>query len=297
MAAIIGIDAGGSFIKTGIVQQGQLLIKSSLPMDKQEPMEKALQRIAGECSKICAAAGLSLHTVAAAGMGIPGIIEGDTAYCPNLPAWNGKKPGLCMAELLSLPVVMGNDADCAALYEWKEGALKGCKNAVLLTLGTGIGCGIIANKRLLPGAGEAGHMVIRRGGWHCACGKKGCFEAYCGVSGLRRMAYEAGAEYGLEPQKIFREAQGGNQVYIKAVENYMDYLAEGILNIINLLSPGKVALGGGIAGAKDILFDGVKKRIEAHMLPGKKSVCIVPASAGNDAGLLGAAMLCEVEKN
>ena len=292
MAVSFGIDVGGSSIKVGIVKQGGLLIKSSLSVQKREAMETTLFNVAEAYKKLCTDAGISSKEIAAAGMGVPGILNKDTVFCPNLPAWNGRKVGYCLSALLSLPVVVGNDADCAALFEWKKGVLSGCKNAVLLTLGTGIGCGIIANGRmLLEGAGEAGHMVIEKGGWECACGKKGCFEAYCGIEGIKRMATEAGAGEKVEPKDIFERAKQGDPVFQKTAERYLDYLAEGMLNIINLISPERIALGGGMAAAKELIVEGVTKRICGRMIPGKSSVQIVLASAGNDAGVFGAAML------
>ena len=250
--------------------------------------------------------------VAGIGIGSPGNIDpttGTIRYSPNFGStWNGAPLGGKLRERFGIPVFVGNDARCATLGEYVYGVGRGTKDFVLITLGTGIGGGVVANGELVlgaaMGAGEVGHHQIRpKDGFICACGKTGCFEAQASGTGLIRHAFAvatsfprstllAGPTEDLGSKRIRKAAQAGDGHGMAAWRNYCDDLALGVANIIAFLNPEVIALGGGVSKAEEFLLDAVRPRVDTlvTMAP-RGSTRISIAQFENDAGALGAATM------
>ena len=211
---------------------------------------------------------------------------------------------------LDLPLLLGNDADCAAVGEYFCGAGRGTKNFIIVTLGTGIGGGLILNKKLYTGmgsGGEVGHLVTHPGGDLCNCGRSGCWERYASATGLIHLTKAAMAEHpesalhtvaaengAVEGRTAFQAAEMGDETALAVCRRYVEELALGVIDLVNILQPEAVALGGGVAAAPDRLLleplqDLVARECFAHR--GGKLTRIVRAELGNDAGIIGAAML------
>jgi glucokinase len=250
--------------------------------------------------------------VAGIGIGSPGNIDATTGtirYSPNFgQTWNGAPLGTRLRERFGIPVFVGNDARCATLGEYTYGVGHGTKDFVLITLGTGIGGGIVANGNVVlgnaMGAGEVGHHQIRpTDGFVCGCGKIGCFEAQASGTGLIRHALAVAASFprstllsgppeDLGSKRIRKAAQAGDGHGKAAWKNYCDDLALGVANIIAFLNPEVIALGGGVSKAEEFLLDSVRPRVDelVTMAP-RGSTRIAIAQFENDAGAMGAATM------
>ena len=246
------------------------------------------------------------------GIGSPGNIDATTGAVRNSPnfgpSWNGAPLGEKLHERFGIPVFVGNDARCATLGEYVYGVGRGTRDFVLITLGTGIGGGIVADGNLVlgsaMGAGEVGHHQIRpKDGFVCSCGKIGCFEAQASGTGLIRHAMAlapsfprstllAGAPQDLGSKRIRKAAQAGEMHGLAAWRNYCDDLALGVANIVAFLNPEIIALGGGVSKAEEFLLDAVRPRVDelVTMAP-RGSSRIAIAQFENDAGALGAATM------
>ena len=232
-------------------------------------------------------------------------------YTTNIPLERTDLAAL-FRRRLDLPVLLGNDADCAAVGEYFQGAGRGLRDFVVLTLGTGLGAGIILDGRLRGGesSSEAGHMVLHAGGEPCPCGRRGCWEQYASAtalirrteaamsahpeSALRRLAEEAGGVDGRTP---FLAAEAGDETALAVCRAYVEELAEGTASLINILRPEAVAFGGGVAGAPEhLLLEPLRRRIGELCFSrhGGRATRILRAELGNDAGVIGAALLGRV---
>ena len=255
--------------------------------------------------------GLTEADVAAIGIGSPGTVDGKNGviiYSCNIP-FNHTNIREAFKAYTSIPVYCGNDADVAALGEAYAGAAAGCDHAIMITLGTGVGGGVIINKHIVAGfngaGGELGHMVIEKDGAQCNCGRKGCWEAYSSATGLIRMTKEAMEKnkdslmWKLAPtldevdgKTSFDAMKQGDEAAKQVVDTYCDYLACGLLNIINIFQPEVLCLGGGVAKQGQFLIDMLMPRIEKERYSKDiPQTTIKPAILGNDAGIIGAAML------
>lgn len=313
----LGIDIGGTGLKAGLVNEdGTILARKEVPVDAKHPdFDRYMaSELAAITTQLLSDNGLSAADIPYVGMGVPGSCDdgkGIFLFAPNLPVRN-MKLGSLFREHLDIPVRMGNDANCAALGEYRAGAGKQYGSMVLITLGTGVGTGIILDGKMWTGCNgagaEGGHMVVRPDGLMCGCGRKGCFEVYASASGLIRTAVEQmqnnkdsllwtlsdGAEKNVTGRIVFCAAEEKDATAEKVLEEYTDILSEGCLNIINLLQPEVIVLGGGISGAPDaLLLEPLRKKtcgrdMAKYSLPKTK---IVKAELGNDAGIIGAALL------
>ncbi len=248
--------------------------------------------------------------VAAIGIGSPGNIDAGTGavlYSPNF-GWENAPLGEAVRKKFALPVFVANDARCATLGEYAFGTGRLTKDFVLLTLGTGIGGGIVGRGELLLGnrwgAGEIGHHQIRpNDGFVCGCGKIGCFEAQASGTGLIRHAFAVAPSFPrsslldvardkLSSKKIRKAAQAGDGHAVAAWKNFIDDLAIGLANVIAFVNPQTIALGGGVSSAGDFMLDVVRPKVDVltTMVP-KGTTNIVVASLGNDAGQIGAATM------
>lgn len=305
-----GIDLGGTKIAVGLVDETGIIDKMNFSTDNTKGGDKVVADMAESLKTLLKNNSLDLSDISSVGIGCPGAVDranGIAVYANNLPFLN--TPVVSMMEALTCRTVyLANDADCAALGEVMFGAARGYGSAVLITLGTGIGGGLIIDGGIYPGAngltGEIGHMVIEFGGKTCTCGRKGCLESYVSARGLIELtaevmdgyrdslmwniSEEAGVTTRTAFDAAFRMDAGGSEV----VRRYIDYLACGVANIINMIQPRIILIGGGIGNQGSFLVTPLRKRVlEEVYTPSMCKTVISPASLGNDAGLIGAAML------
>ncbi len=310
----IGIDVGGTNLKAGLVNEAfEIVDAKKMPLVWESP-----EKFAGDLCALATALveknGISRDQVQYIGMGVPGVVDvnkGTIVKTVNIPIRN-----MPVAEMIQrswdIPVYLGNDADCAALGEFYHFANKDIESLILVTLGTGVGTGIILNGKILRGfngcAGEGGHMVIVSDGEQCTCGRRGCWERYASASGLirlTRIAMEQNrssamwhvAEGRLEQvdgRTAFTAAREGDDAAKEVVDQYLTYLAEGITNLVNLLQPEVVCIGGGVSNEADeaLLFP-LQKKVEAlrYDKDADRHTLLAKAHLGNDAGIIGAALL------
>lgn len=306
----IGIDVGGTNLKAGLVREdGQILAVERTPLAFENP-EQFARTLAQLGQSVLHQAGIPASDVVSAGIGIPGAVAGgDILYTCNIPLRDVPLSRL-FRQHLDVPVLLENDANCAAVGEWLCGAGRGTQQFIVVTLGTGVGGGLILNGKLYSGSGmvgEVGHMVIQHGGAPCNCGRRGCWEAYASATGLIRMTREAmeahpesllhtvAAQSGcVEGRTAFDAAVQGDETALALCRDYISYLAAGVTNLINILQPEAVAIGGGVAAAPDgLLLTPLREIVERECYPRHTGQIprIVRAELGNDAGIIGAALL------
>ena len=308
----IGIDIGGMSIKGAAVDSnGRVYETFTVPVAKGEPGEITIRNLAEIVKEYIQTYGLE-DKVIGIGIGCPGTLDvqnGIVEYSNNL-GWNQLHLVDIFHEVLPYPVRLTNDANAAALGEAKYGAGEEYSNIIMLTLGTGVGGGIIINGKLYEGnlgkAGELGHIVVEVDGEQCTCGRKGCLEAYASASALIRDTKKAMLEneqslmWNICPDidmvggKVpFEAAKQGDQTAIEVLDNYIKYLGEGILNYCNIFRPEAIVLSGGIANAGEYLFSRLNKYVKDRYYGYKMTpkVKILPAELGYDSGKIGAAAL------
>ncbi len=313
MKYYIGIDLGGTNIKAGVVNEKfEIIAKASTKTLCPRPAKDICDDMAKVSIEACKLAGISVDDVEWIGVGTPGIadnINGTIPYSNNLDFHDVPVRKYIQAHI-NKPVYVANDANAAAYGEFVAGAAKGAKNAVCITLGTGVGAGIIVDGKILTGSNlagaELGHMVIEVDGPQCTCGRKGCFEVFSSATGLIRMTKEAAeadsssilnkylAEDGkFSARHAFMAMRDGDKTGTEVVEKYCKYLAAGITNTINIFQPDILCIGGGVCNEGDPLLlpvkELVKKEVYTRML--SQNTEIVIAKLGNDAGIIGAAFL------
>ena len=307
----IGVDIGGTNIKVGLVSQELTLLRSTSVPFPHDGAEHVAQIIADAAEALLSAQGAKKTELESVGIVVPGSVDpaGECvidAY--NLGFHDVPLKQLVQKHFAGIPVYLANDANGAALAELYVGAFRGCKTAVLLTLGTGLGGGIILGGHMFNGGlnqgVELGHMYLVNGGEHCTCGNDGCMEAYCAASALARDGKRAMRE---NPQSLIAEKAAGDEDKVdaklvidcakagdeaaKAVfDTYLDSLSSACASIYNLLDPEVIAIGGGVCGAGAFLFDPLQERTTKKCFY-KTRGKLVPAKLGNDAGMIGAAML------
>ena len=295
----IGIDLGGTNTAAGLVDEyGQIVCRESVKTNLPTDLDRIVEDITGLCRTLMANCGLENGDIRSVGVGVPCTGNKQTGWMED--AHHLGFPGGPLVDRLKarlqLPVFIDNDANCAAWGEYKAGAYRE-DSFVLVTLGTGIGCGIILGGRLITGinnaAGEVGHMVIRAGGESCGCGRRGCFERYCSATALAHRASLLTGEQIPEAKIVFERAAAGEAAFAQLLDEYTTDLAEGLANIINLLGPAYVCIGGGVSHAGAQLLEPVREKTYARMLAqdAARKPQIILARLHNDAGILGAALL------
>ena len=313
MKYFIGIDLGGTNIKAGVVNENyEIITKATCKTNLPRPAEDICADMAKVSLEAVEKAGLTVDDIECIGIGTPGIAnsaEGIIEYSNNLGFDNVPVVEL-MRKHIDKPVYVENDANAAAYGEFVAGAAKGANNAVAITLGTGVGGGIIINGKIYSGSNfagaEIGHMVIEVDGPQCTCGRKGCFEVFSSATGLIRMTKEAMEtdkqslmwEMSKEDDHIsarlaFNAMRAGDKSATEVVNKYIKYLAAGITNTINIFQPDILCIGGGVCNEGDPLLVPMKELVakEVYTRASKKNTQIVIASLGNDAGIIGAAFL------
>jgi len=293
MAAYLGVDVGGTAVKLGLCDSfGAVLARAQVPTPGTGAGGLQPQQLAATIADFASGQGLELAQVGRVGVGVPGVVHGGAVWAPNL-GWNGLEVEAALRAHLGIPVLLENDANAAAWAEHLVGAGHGQQDLVLLTLGTGVGCGIISGGRILRGAhgqaGELGHITVIHGGDPCNCGKRGCLETRSGTAALWR---RAGLEGTPDIRRVFALAGSGEPMALAAVEEFIAYLGVALSTVVALLDPPLILIGGGIAQAGEkLLADlGAAMRTElGHQLRVHPAIRL--AQLGNDAGMIGAALL------
>ena len=311
MSLTIGVDVGGTKVLGGVVDASGRVLASSR---RETPREGGI-----ELTKTIAAVALELmqdHSISAVGVSAAGFVSSDRKTMlatPNIADWNGVQLDLELTKLIGLPVIIENDANAAAWGEAKFGAGRNQAHMMMLTIGTGVGGGIVVNNELYRGAfgiaAEFGHLRVVPEGHLCGCGARGCFEQYASGSALRRHAREAisaspdlarnllargdGTIDGLTGQAITDAAREGDAVALAAFQTTAQYLGAGIASLAVLLDPSCVVIGGGVIDAGEILLAPTREAMKRYMpFAGKHPYPqIVAAELGNEAGLVGVADL------
>ena len=312
----IGVDLGGTNIATGIIDENNNIIgRGTVKTRAPRPAEEIFASIKESADIAIADAGISYDDIISVGIGTPGSVNKDTGaieFSNNLQFNN--VPAKAMLEaLFGKPVYLENDANAAALGEAVAGCGNGVKNFVAITLGTGVGSGIIIDGKIYRGSnycgGEMGHMVINVDGIPCNCGRKGCWEKYASATALVSQAVEAmegnrgsllwetceGDLNKVSGKSIFAAYDKGDKVAIAVVDRYLYYVSIGLANVINALQPEIVCIGGGISGQGEKILKPIREIVtaERYSVYADKQAAIVPAILGNDAGIIGAALLDE----
>ncbi len=315
----MGIDLGGTHIGFAFLDECFTLIqKTSIDTPKGVTGPVLADTIAASAKEFANTCNIDLSDLQWIGIGAPGHVDSDTGeliFACNLGLSNSPLAAL-LEERTGCKVYIGNDANAAAYGEAMVGAAKGASSSVTVTLGTGIGMGIVFGNKIHVGyhfcAGEGGHMVIVAGGRACNCGRRGCFETYASATGLIRSTKEAMEQH---PESLLWKLCGGNiekvngrtafdakeqgdTVAVQVVDEYIYYLACGIVNIINLLEPEIICIGGGISAQGEALMEPLRKLVKQEQYSRlEQTTKLVAANLGNDAGLIGAALLgCQYQE-
>ncbi len=314
MEYYIGIDLGGTNIAAGLVNSELKVVDSvSCPTALPRPAAQVEADMAALCRTLVEKNGLTLADLAWVGIGTPGSVDptiGFVGFNANF-GYHNWYLGPDMEKLLGCKVYVENDANAAAYGEYAAGALKGASFAIMITLGTGVGAGIILDGKLYSGynhsGGELGHMVIVKDGRPCMCGRRGCWEKYASARALAedmQAVLRANPEDALwkkldgniekvDARFVFDAVAQGSKTAKAILENYQEYVACGLTNLINIFQPEIVCVGGGVSKQGEILLAPIRSYVdrEEYARTGEKRAQIVPAQLFNDAGIVGAALL------
>lgn len=305
---VFGVDLGGTTIKHGLFTvEGQLIDKWEIPTRTENAGEQILPDIAASIKEAMTRHGVSLEQVKGIGLGVPGAVTKDryAAPCVNLNGWGGDVAGE-LSAMTGCAVRAVNDANAAALGEMWQGGAKGYENVVFVTLGTGVGGGIIVGGRLVSGVhgagGEIGHIKVNdKETEPCGCGKRGCLEQYASATGIvreakRRLAVdntptELRKFEDLTAKDIFDCAKGGEETALSIVDFFAKNLGKALANISCVCDPEVFVIGGGVSAAGQIILGNVENAYRQNAFPASEEAKFVLASLGNDAGICGCARL------
>lgn len=319
MKKLLGIDLGGTTVKFAIMtEDGEIQQKWSIGTDIRNDGKQIVPQIIESINHHLELYGLSADTFLGIGMGSPGTVDRENgtvigAYNLN---WSTLIPVRQMIEAgTGIPLYIDNDANVAALGEGWKGAGENGKDVVFVTLGTGVGGGIIAEENLLHGnvgaAGEIGHLIVEPEGYLCTCGNHGCLETVASATGVVRLARDLSEEYAgdselkgliddgqeLTAKTIFDQAKAGDPLAVIVADKFFFYLGLACANIGNLLNPETIVIGGGVSAAGDMLLEGVEKYFQQFAFPSiRTSTKLKLAQLGNDAGVIGAGSLVTRQK-
>ncbi len=309
----IGIDVGGTNVKIALVDdKGSILYSNSVPTRAEMGYEYTVNNIKQAIRDLMSET--KVTNIEGIGFDFPGQIDyknGIVRLAPNIPGWVNIPIAKIIEDEFKIPTRIDNDVHCAALGELNFGAGKGCENFICMTVGTGIGSGIVINGKLVRGAsnaaGELGHIKLQmHEGPLCGCGDHGCLEAFASGPSIVAIAEEyilggkstkfrelaSGGE--ITPFIVAEAAKQGDPVARRIFARIGEYIGFGLSSVVNLLNPEKIIIGGGVADAGDILLDPIKETIKKRaMVVAGSAVEIVPAKLGNTAGVIGASLLIE----
>jgi glucokinase len=309
----LGIDVGGTGVKVGVVDEnGALLAQGETPTLARRPFGEIVHDMGVCAANVLADGGFSADDVVCIGIGVPGVADqqtGTVVYCANL-GWDHVPLRTELQKYLDKPVFIDNDATVAGFAESVCGVSVGCHSSVFITLGTGVGGGIVIGGRPWSGfhgvGSEIGHITMDIGGEPCNCGKDGCLERYCSASAVIRMGRQAMMQHpdsalyaacggnadAVTAKMVFDCAREGDDVALKVFRRYVDYLCMGLNTVISFLDPEVIVLGGGLSKAGNFLLDAVRERLPHYLLFKALPYSRVEiARLGADAGMIGAAML------
>lgn len=314
MGYYIGIDLGGTNIAAAIVNENHEIVeKDSIKTSMKRGFMGLCEDMSALCKSLVTNYKISFDEIISVGIGCPGMINestGEIVFSNNLDIYH-EALNETMRGLLGKPVYSANDANVAALGEYVAGSGKSVHSMIAITLGTGVGSGIILEGKILGGfnysGGELGHMVIERNGRQCTCGRKGCFETYASATGIIQSAREGmtedtssilwslanGSVESVTGRMVFEAREQGDPLASQVVEDYIEYLALGLANVVNALQPEMIAVGGGISHQGKWLMEALQEQVNTQVFGrfGDKQTRIVAATLGNDAGIIGAALL------
>ena len=309
----IGIDVGGTGIKVGVLDNNlNILAEDAIPTCTSDPFPDQVERIVSCVCSVASKAGLDKSQIESVGVGIPGIADiatGKIVKCPNM-GWYHVPFREEFRKRLDVPVLIDNDANVAALAESVAGVSAGTSSSVFVTIGTGIGSGIIINGKIWNGfhgiGGELGHVIFDLDGVPCTCGNHGCLERYCSATALIRMAREAivhhpdtlmmrmvsGDIMKVEARTVIDAARESDPVATKVYARYIDQMAQAIANIVNFLDPEVIVIGGGVSKAGSFLLDPLRREYSKYVIYNEQPMPEIKlAVLGAEAGIIGAAML------
>jgi glucokinase len=308
---IVGVDLGGTYVKIGLVdsKNGKILKKSSIETKVELGGEEVVKRIANAIVELTE--GTDYHAV---GIGSPGSIDkenGIVRFSPNFPDWHNFPLGSLLSELLGKNVYVENDANSFALGEKWFGAGIGKNHIVALTLGTGVGGGVISHGTLITGStgigAELGHVIINPNGPLCGCGNYGCLESYASATAIVRMATERKKKFPdsiifknekVTAKAVFDAARDGDRLALMLRDEVVEALAIGITGFVHIFNPEVVIIGGGVSRAGDILFEPLRKRVNELVMPTFKDTFeIIQSPLVENAGILGAASIVLQREN
>ena len=293
-----GIDLGGTTAKVGLfTTSGKLLEKWEVSTDTSNNGAHILENLAAAVQQKMQEKGLSADKVEGVGLGVPGPVLDSSIVpivCANLGGWGNRNVSIELSELLGgIRVLVGNDANVAALGEIWMGCAKGCRSAVMVTLGTGVGGGILTGGRLLEGArglgGELGHYRTHAlDGVDCTCGAKGCWERYAATTALVRAAQEENPAW-KDGRAIFAAAEAGNETVLALLDAWTDEIAQGLAGMVHIFNPQLILIGGGVSAQQKLLIEPIAEKVKASVMPAfAEGLEIRAAQLHNDAGMVGA---------
>ena len=306
----IGIDVGGTGLKAGVVdEQGKIIATAKCPTGVERGHEAVINDMAHLALKAVENAGISLDDVKSIGIGIPGIEDHArqiVPFCTNL-YWHEVPLQELMKKVIDKPIFVGNDATVAGLAESVAGVSAGVKNSVFLTIGTGVGAGIVLDGKVNDGShgvgSELGHMIICVDGELCTCGNRGCWERYSSATALINMGKKAlkahpesligkDGEDKIEAKTVIDAAKAGDPTALEVYDKYIYYICAGLVSIINFIDPEMIVIGGGVSAAGSFLLDAIRAKLPSMVFyKAMPYATIELATLGNDAGIIGAAML------
>lgn len=314
MGKRIGIDVGGTNVKIALVEDGKIIYSNSVPTYAKMGYEYTVNNIKQSIRDLMKETSTTEKDIEGIGFDFPGQVDyktGIVKLAPNIPGWVNIPIAKLIEDEFHIPTKIDNDVRCAALGEMKFGAGRDCENFICITVGTGIGSGIVINGQIVRGAsnaaGELGHIKLQmEDGPLCGCGDSGCLEAFASGPAIVAMACEylkggKSAKFAemagdgeITPYIVAKAAEAGDPVAKRIFEIIGYRIGMGLTSVINLLNPERVIIGGGVAECGELLLDPVKRTIKARaMKVAGETVEIVPAELGNSAGVIGASMLID----
>ncbi len=303
---VIGVDVGGTSVKLGIVNAlGNVVSRSSFATEEFMGTPEALiTAIANAVLVLLQGAKPSAKDVAGIGVGLPGLIDvenGVVRILPNIPGWLDVPFKKILERKLNIPVQIENDVNMITIGEWQYGAGKGIENLICITLGTGVGAGLVLNNNIYRGpgfaAGEIGHVPLEIDGPKCGCGGWGCFERYAGHKSLQKQAAKVFKDKSITLEEVYRRAGEGKKKAIKFWDETGVLVGIGLVGVVNILNPQCIIIGGGVARSFEFLQPSIKRTIDRRAMKTQASMVeIIKARLGDDAGLIGAKVLICHEK-
>jgi len=297
----VGIDVGGTNIKFGLVNRlGSILARTSLDTKKyHRNKQKLINALIEEIKFLICSKNLKSKDISGIGFGLPGLIDskkGVINFLPNVPGWKNVPLKAIVQKKLSIPTFIDNDVNLITLGEWKFGAGRGCQNMLCMTLGTGVGAGLVLNNALYRGegfvAGELGHMPLNEKGPNCNCGGWGCFERYVGNGHLLLNARKIFKKKNLQLPDVYKLANGGNVRALSFWNDVAVHIGNALVGVVNLLNPRLIVIGGGVCNNYKFLGRTINTIVKKRAMNVQaKMVKIVRAKLGDDAGIIGAQVL------